>query len=101
MAIHFPLQDKHQVFALQPQPSPCTHTFIYTGSVENRVTIEHLGSESILLPASQASFCMVLGHGKYFAVPLRAGKGDAREGFKNNSLPSPMLMISFCLLKKV
>lgn len=67
-----------------------------------------LGSESILLvPASQASFCMVLGHRKHFAVPLKAGKGEAREGFKNNPLPFLLLRISFTcssvlpLLKKV
>lgn len=80
--------------SLWPQPSPHTHTFAQTavgvGSPEST-----LGSESILLvPVSWASFCVALGHGRCFAAPLRTRKEEAREGFKNKPLLSPLLRIS-------
>lgn len=54
-----------------------------------------LRSECILLvPASQANFCIALGRERCFACPLRAGKAEAREGFKNNPLLSHLLRIS-------
>lgn len=48
----------------------------------------------LLVPASQPNFCMALGHERCFAHPLRAGKGEVREGFKNNLLLSPLLRFS-------
>jgi len=76
-------------------PHTLTHAFAQTalgaGSPENTLV-----SESILLvPASQASFCMALGCRRCFAAHLTAGNEEAREGFKSNPLLSPLLRISF------
>lgn len=84
--IRFPSQDEQHALALRLQPSPRTHTltcaFAWTALAVGSPPKNSLGAESTLLvPASQVSFCMALGCRRCFAAPLRVGKGEAREGF--------------------